>query len=289
MKKILVTGAKGQLGSELQVLSKNYTQYQFVFTDVDELDITNLDTLKDFFLTNSIDYIFNCAAYTAVDKAEEEKDLANVLNHQAVEYLLLASEKQQSKFIQISTDYVFGGVHNLPLHEDLPTNPESVYGLSKLKGEQVALESKRAIVVRTSWLYSSIGHNFVKTIRKYGQERKELTVVFDQIGTPTYARDLAKALLDILDYSEQNNSFEKGIYHFANEGVLSWYDFAKEICELSNINIDILPVLSNKFPTPAKRPAYSVLDKNKIKQTFGLKIPYWKESLKECVEILDQE
>ena len=287
MKTILVTGSKGQLGSELRAISKASVQYQFIFTDVDELDITTFSALEKFFEVTSVDYIINCAAYTAVDKAEEEKELADLLNHQAVRNLIKASEKNKSKLFQISTDYVFGGMHNLPLKENLETVPESVYGLSKLKGEAVALESGRAIIIRTSWLYSSYGHNFVKTIRKYGKERDELKVVFDQIGTPTYAKDLAQTIIDIVNSSEEKSEFNNGIYHFANEGVLSWYDFAKEICEISNIKVNITPVLSEEFPTPAKRPAYSVLDKQKIKTAFGIEIPYWKESLKECIKILD--
>lgn len=289
MKQILVTGSKGQLGNELRVLSKQYHQFRFFFFDVEELNITNLSDLEMFFSQNKIDYIINCAAYTAVDKAESEKELADLLNYKAVEFLLKASEKQQSKLIQISTDYVFGGLHNLPLKEDTATQPESAYGFSKLKGEQVAIASERSIIIRTSWLYSSFGHNFIKTIRKYGAEREQLTVVYDQIGTPTYARDLAKSILDIIQYSEQQNQFKTGIYHFANEGVISWYDFALEICNLSNIRVKILPVLSDQFPTPAKRPAYSVLDKQKIKSTFNLDIPYWKDSLKSCIQLLEAQ
>lgn len=288
MKQILVTGSNGQLGSELQFLSENY-QYQFIFTDVADLDITDLSALKSFFVKNEIDYIINCAAYTAVDKAEEEREFSNLLNYKAVANLLEASEEKQSKLFQISTDYVFGGMHNTPLREDLETHPESAYGESKLRGEQVAMESERSLIIRTSWLYSSYGNNFVKTIRKYAQEREQLSVVFDQVGTPTYARDLAQAILDIIDLSEKENLFKSGIYHYANEGVLSWYDFALEISQLSKIKVDIYPVLSEQFPTPAKRPAFSVLDKHKIKTTFGLSIPYWKDSLKKCISILEKE
>ncbi len=289
MKKILITGSNGQLGSELQFLSKEYTQYKFFFTDVKDLDITDFQELKSFFAKNPIDYIINCAAYTAVDKAEEEKEFSDLLNHKAVANLLDTSKKNNTKLFQISTDYVFGGLHNTPLLEDLETHPESSYGLSKLKGEEVANKSGRSIIIRTSWLYSSFGNNFVKTIRKYGQEREELSVVFDQIGTPTYARDLAKSILDIINFSETKKEFKSGIYHYANEGVLSWFDFAYEICQLSKIKVNILPVLSDQFPTPAKRPAYSVLDKHKIKTTFELSIPYWSDSLKKCISILKNE
>ncbi len=284
---ILVTGANGQLGSEIRFLSEQYSQFKFIFTDREELDITNIENLTRFFRENKIDYILNCAAYTAVDKAEEETELSNLLNSKAVENLLLASQNNNTKLFQISTDYVFGGVHNTPLTEDLPTHPESAYGLSKLNGELFAEKSQRAIIIRTSWLYSSYGSNFVKTIQKYARQRDELSVVFDQIGTPTYARDLAESILKIIQISQRNNEFKNGIYHYANEGVLSWYDFAKEICDLSNIEVNISPVLSDQFPTPAKRPAYSVLDKQKIKKTFNLEIPYWKDSLKSCVKLLD--
>ena len=288
MKQILVTGSNGQLGSEIRLLSKQYSQFNFIFTDRDELDITNIEKLNQFFLKQKVDYIINCAAYTAVDKAEQEKELSDLLNHKAVENLLSASQKYKTKLFQISTDYVFGGVHNIPLTEELPTNPESAYGLSKLKGEAVAEKSQRAIIIRTSWLYSSYGANFVKTIRKYARERDQLSVVFDQIGTPTYARDLAKNILNIIQISEESNEFKNGIYHFANEGVISWYDFAKEICDISNIEVNIVPVLSDQFPTPAQRPAYSVLNKKKIKNTFNIEIPYWRDSLRICIKLLQE-
>jgi dTDP-4-dehydrorhamnose reductase len=286
MKQILVTGSQGQLGSELNVLSKAYSDYQFFFYDKEDLDITRLESLEAFFNNNAIDYIINCAAYTAVDKAEEQPDLAHLLNAKAVENLLKASDKSKSKLFQISTDYVFGGFHNLPLSEDMPTQAESAYGNSKLAGEIIAQDSKRAIIIRTSWLYSSFGHNFVKTIQKFAKERHQLKVVYDQIGTPTYAADLAKVIMDIIEQSEQQQEFKQGIYHYANEGVISWYDFAIEICKQSQINVEILPVLSEAFPTPAKRPAYSVLDKSKLKNTFGIKVPYWSDSLAKCIDLL---
>jgi dTDP-4-dehydrorhamnose reductase len=285
---ILVTGSNGQLGSELRAISENYPNSSFFFFDREDLDISNLDAVQSFFNQNKIDYIINCAAYTAVDKAEEESDLAYLINAIAVENLLKASEQSQSKLIQVSTDYVFGGLHNLPLKEDLPTKPESEYGRSKLAGETVAMASERSIIIRTSWLYSSFGHNFVKTIQKYGKERDQLTVVFDQVGTPTYAGDLAKAIMDIIEHSDKNQNFVNGIYHYANEGVLSWYDFALEICKQSKIEVDIKPVLSDAFPTPAKRPAYSVLDKSKIRDTFGIEIPYWSDSLSKCIDLIEE-
>lgn len=286
--KILVTGSKGQLGSEINAISDHYPNYQFLFFDKEDLDITDLKALEIFFEANTVDYIINCAAYTAVDKAEEQAELAHAINATAVKYLLRASKKNNTKLIQVSTDYVFGGLHNLPLKENTATNPESTYGESKLAGELIAQESQRAIIIRTSWLYSSYGHNFVKTIQKYAKERDELTVVFDQTGTPTYAGDLAKAIMDIIVDTDRKKEFKQGIYHYGNEGVLSWYDFALEICKQSNIEVDIKPVLSEAFPTPAKRPAYSVLDKKKIKDTFGIKIPYWSASLAKCIKLIDK-
>ena len=288
MSKILVTGSLGQLGSEIQELSKTYTSHQFYFYDKEDLDILDRDKLTLFFKNNSIDYIVNCAAYTAVDKAEEEKELAFLLNHQAVKNLLETSAANNTRLFQISTDYVFGGIHNTPFLENEKTQPESVYGESKLMGEKAAIESGRAIVIRTSWLYSSYGNNFVKTIMKYAQERDELNVVYDQIGAPTYAKDLAKTILDIIEKVENKKfKFKEGIYHYANEGVLSWFDFAKAITEISNINTNINPVRSEMFPTPAKRPPYSVLSKKKIKENYQITIPYWRDSLIKCIKILE--
>ncbi len=284
MKSILVTGSEGQLGQEINQIKNQYPDFQFFMHDRD-LDITDLNALNNFFKSNKIDYIINCAAYTAVDKAESEIDKANLLNGTAIENLLKASSEQASKLIQISTDYVFGGFQNKPIEENEPTAPESAYGSSKLAGEMHAQKSQRAIIIRTSWLYSSFGHNFVKTIRKYGQERGDLKVVFDQVGTPTYAGDLAKAILDIIVFSE-NNGFKSDVFHYANEGVVSWFDFAWEICRISGIEAQIHPVLSEAFPTPAKRPVYSVLNKSKIRNTFGIDIPYWKDSLKVCIDKL---
>ncbi len=287
--KILVTGSNGQLGSEIKELSSMYPQLSFDFLDVADLDITDRAMVEQYFDSHPIDYIINCAAYTAVDKAETETDLANKINAEAVRNLLSGSEKHQSKLLHISTDYVFGGIHNTPIDESTATNPESAYGLSKLKGEILASDSGRAIIIRTAWLYSRFGQNFVKTIRKYAKERDSLSVVYDQIGTPTYAADLAKAILDIISKVSDNSAvFQAGIYHYANEGVLSWYDFAIEICNMSQIKTPILPVLSHQYPTPAKRPAYSVLDKQKIKNTFDIKIPYWKDSLRTCIDWLEK-
>lgn len=288
MKQILVTGSKGQLGSELRLLSQEHSDYEFIFTDIDDLDISCENDLSTFFKNHSISYIINCAAYTAVDKAEEEKEFSELLNHLSVGYLLKASKSKGTKLIHISTDYVFGGQHNVPLKEDLETKPESAYGSSKLKGEQLALDSERAIIIRTSWMYSSYGQNFVKTIKRIATNNDSISVVFDQIGTPTYAKDLAQSIIDIIKRTEQSSIFEKGIYHYANEGAISWYDFAHAICNISKIEVEIEPVLSDKFPSLAKRPAYSVLDKTKIKSVYGLKIPHWNESLIECLTVINK-
>ncbi len=286
MQNILVTGADGQLGSEIRNLASNYNNFNFIFTDVKNLDITNINDVEEFFAHHPIDYIINCAAYTAVDKAESNYDSANLINVIGVKNLVALSEKYSSKLIHISTDYVFDGTNHKPYVETDATNPASVYGKTKLEAEKIILNSSiNAIIIRTSWLYSSFGNNFVKTMIKLGSERKELNVIFDQIGTPTYAFDLGKAILDIVEQSTQNNNkFSQGIYHFSNHGVCSWYDFAIEIMELANINCRINPIESKDYPTPAKRPFYSVLNKSKIQNTFNISIPYWKDSLKQCIK-----
>jgi len=285
---ILVTGANGQLGSEIRVLSKNYP-YNFFFTDKEELDITDKERIKIFTDENKIDLIINCAAYTAVDKAESEKELADLINHKAVEDLAEISKQKDIPLIHISTDYVFDGKNYKPYTEEDKTNPQGVYGLTKLKGEEAFKNSNaKGIIIRTSWVYSSFGHNFVKTMLKL-KSRGELGVVFDQVGTPTYARDLAKTILEIVDkYYEKLNNFKAEIFHFSNEGVCSWYDFAKSIFEIKDIDIKINPIETKDYPTPAKRPHYSVLNKNKIKKEFNIKIPYWRNSLKQCLKEIDE-
>ena len=283
MKKILITGSNGQLGNELRKLSANYPDCKFNFTDVNELDITNSDTLKLHFKANNYDFIINCAAYTAVDKAETETDKALLINSEAVKYLSEIALQYKIKLIHISTDYVFDGTSCLPYTEDIQVSPVSQYGITKLEGEkQIEKSGCDAIIIRTSWLYSSFGNNFVKTILKYSKEKPELKVVFDQIGTPTYAEDLATAILQIIN----SNKFETGIYHFSNEGVCSWYDFALEIVNAKNINCKITPILTSEYPTPAKRPHYSVLNKNKIKSTFNIEILHWKDGLQRCLKEL---
>ena len=287
---ILVTGANGQLGNEMRIVSKNSSD-RYIFTDVEELDITNYDAVIGFVKANDIKVIVNCAAYTNVDKAEDNETTAELLNAQAVEYLAEACNDNDATLIHISTDYVFGGSEgNTPRKEDEPVNPTGAYGRTKLHGEQaIAKVGCKHLIIRTSWLYSEFGNNFVKTMRKLTTERDSLKVVFDQVGTPTYALDLAKIILAFIEelknpYSVLNTPYS--IYNYSNEGVISWYDFAKEICELSGNTCDIQPCHSDEFPSKVKRPSYSVLDKTKIKNKLNITIPHWKESLKKCINNL---
>ena len=284
--KILITGANGQLGNEIKALSANYSVWQFLFTDVEELNITDENAVNKFFTSTQPDYIVNCAAYTAVDKAESDFETAQKINALAPKILAKYAKKVHAKFIHISTDYVFDGEANTPYSEEDKVNPKSAYGETKLQGEKNCLhENPQSIIIRTSWLYSSYGNNFVKTMLRLGKESGQLSVVFDHVGTPTYAVDLADAIISIIGIAENNKEkFVPGIYHYSNEGVASWYDFAKAIFEISGVKCNVSPVLSNQFPTPAKRPAYSVLNKSKIKNTFDLNIPYWRDSLKNCLE-----
>ncbi|MCA1760155.1 MAG: dTDP-4-dehydrorhamnose reductase [Bacteroidales bacterium] len=286
--KILITGAYGQLGNEIKVLSVAFPDWQFLFTDVDTLDITNENALEIWFQNNKPNYIVNCAAYTAVDKAETDSETAIKVNSLAPKLLAKQAKKSGARLIHISTDYVFDGESFTPYSEEADVNPKSVYGESKLLGEKNCIEENpESVVIRTSWLYSFFGNNFVKTMLRLGVERGQLKVVFDQVGTPTYAADLANSILSIIQISEkQPDRFVPGIYHYSNEGVASWYDFAKAIFEISEVSCTVNPVLSDQFPTSAKRPNYSILDKSKIKNTFGITIPYWRDSLKICVERL---
>lgn len=280
---ILITGCNGQLGNEMQLLEKNYPQHTFFNTDVAELDITNQLAINDFVNRNAIDGIVNCAAYTAVDKAETDKELCTSLNTLAPAYLAAAVEKRNGWIIQVSTDYVFDGTHHTPYVETDTPAPDSVYGSTKLAGELGVIKfCKKYMIIRTAWLYSTFGNNFVKTMIRLGKEKPELGVIFDQIGTPTYARDLAIAIMTAI-----NQGIVSGVYHFSNEGVTSWYDFTKAIHRLAGITTcNVKPLHTSEYPTPANRPAYSVLDKTKIKQTYSLNIPYWEDSLKECVDSL---
>ncbi len=283
MKSILVTGANGQLGKEIQNIASDINNFNFIFSDVNSLDITNEAELSLFFEKNSIDYIINCAAYTAVDKAESEKELCNKINSIAVKNLVSFAQEYNINFITISTDYVFDGTNHKPYTENDKTSPNSIYGASKLTGESEALKYEKTIIIRTSWLYSHYGANFIKTMLSLSETRNELNVIFDQIGTPTYAADLAEAIIEIIRYSE-NNEFAAGIYNYSNEGVTSWYDFAKTIFRITNTNCKVLPIETKDYPTPAARPHYSVLNKSKIKNTFNLFIPYWEDSLAECLK-----
>ncbi|MFW6259444.1 MAG: dTDP-4-dehydrorhamnose reductase [Tangfeifania sp.] len=287
---ILVTGAYGQLGSELKELAKEISDHQFLFTDSDTLDISDENQVSRFFEKEKPQFVINCAAYTAVDKAETEMETAQIVNATGPALLAKHTRQHNAGFIHISTDYVFNGKSYIPYSEKDPVQPESVYGKTKLDGENFILSSgSKAVIIRTSWLYSSFGNNFVKTMLRLGNERDLLKVVFDQVGTPTYAADLAEALLSIASvYENEPEKFETGVYHFSNEGVASWYDFAKSIFEISGLNCKLLPVLSGEFPTPAKRPHYSVLNKSKIKSTFNLEIPYWKDSLERCLKKLQK-
>jgi dTDP-4-dehydrorhamnose reductase len=283
--KILVTGANGQLGNEIRRLVDSQRKDEFVFTDVEELDICNKEKVEEFVISNKIDLIVNCAAYTAVDRAENEKELAYRINRDALLYLSKAINKRDGVLIHISTDFVFDGSKSTPYKEGDVENPLSVYGRSKFEGEKVALnEAKSVYIVRTSWLYSTFGHNFVKTIIRKAKEKKELKVVFDQVGTPTYAKDLASAILLLIKNVEKN---QQQIFHFSNEGVTSWYDFAKMICKIGKIEGEILPIETKDYPTPARRPAYSVLNKTKIKEFLGINIPYWVDSLEVCLKELN--
>lgn len=280
---ILVTGCNGQLGNEIQLLEKENSQHTFFNTDVEELDITDQLAVEQFVAQNKIEGIINCAAYTAVDKAESDKELCTSLNTVAPAYLAAAIEKRNGWMIHISTDYVFNGTKHTPYVEEDTPCPNSVYGSTKLAGELgVRKFCKKSMIIRTAWLYSTFGNNFVKTMIRLGREKKQLGVIFDQIGTPTYAHDLAVVIMTAV-----NQGIKPDVYHFSNEGVISWYDFTKAIHRIAGITTcQVKPIHTTEYPTPASRPAYSVLDKTKIKQVYGVEIPYWEESLTECIKAL---
>ena len=280
---ILVTGCNGQLGNEIQLLEKEYPQHTYFNTDVAELDITNQLAVNDFINRHAIDGVINCAAYTAVDKAEGDKELCTTLNTVAPSYLAAAIDKRGGWIIHVSTDYVFDGTHHTPYVETDTPSPDSVYGSTKLAGELgVSKFCKKHMIIRTAWLYSAFGNNFVKTMIRLGKEKTELGVIFDQIGTQTYSLDLAVAIMTAVD-----KGIETGVYHYSNEGVISWYDVTTAIHRIAGIkDCKVRPLHTSEYPTAANRPAYSVLDKTKIKQTYGIEIPYWEDSLKECIERL---
>ena len=287
MIRVLVTGANGQLGSDLKDLAANLPNIKFLFIDIEDLDISNSDETKKYFVSNAFDFLVNCAAYTAVDKAETDRESAFKVNALAIKNLISGIQVFQTKLIHISTDYVFRGDHNIPYTEDFPTDPQNNYGKSKLAGEEEALKYPDAMIIRTSWLYSSYGHNFVKSILKKGQEDEELKVVNDQLGSPTYSGHLAEAIIQIIKSDlKKDISFTPGIFHFTNIGVCSWYDFALKIKEYANLPCRIEAVPTKHYPLPAKRPAYSVLSKEKIISTYKLDIPNWKDGLKDCLKRL---
>ncbi|MCX7986766.1 MAG: dTDP-4-dehydrorhamnose reductase [Bacteroidales bacterium] len=286
---VLVTGSNGQLGNEIKKLSLTFNGLKFYFHDIDTLDITRFDELEKAFESIKPFAVVNCAAYTAVDKAESESEKAFLINADAVSNIAHCAEKFGSWVLHISTDYVFDGTHHLPYRETDYTNPLSVYGKSKLAGEKLLSEIDKMIIVRTSWLYSTFGHNIVKTIRRLALEKDTLSFVCDQIGSPTYAADLAEALMRILSQiaTSPNDLSIAGIYHYANEGICSWYDFACSTVELSRLSCKVRPIETHEYPTPAKRPSFSVLNKSKIKTTFGLEIPWWKDSLAKAIEMMN--
>mgnify|MGYP000126745396 CR=1 FL=1 len=287
MKNILITGANNQLGNEIRELEPDFSEFILYYTDIDKLDITNLNSLNDFFNRHRIDIVINCAAYTAVDKAESDQIQADFINHKAVENLRIVTEKHSAYLFHISSDYVFDGRKCSPYTEDDPTNPLSAYGLSKLKGEEVIKDYEKALIIRTSWLFSSFGHNFVKTILRLTDEKNEIKVVFDQIGSPTYAADLAKTLLTIAKIiNDTPQKFVNGIFNYSNEGVCSWYDFAYHIAKIAKRECKIIPIETKDFPSPATRPLYSVFNKNKIKNTYNIEISHWLDALERCMSLI---
>lgn len=286
MKKILVTGATGQLGSELKVIAQKQQEFEWVFADRSLVSLDNLEVLQSQLERIQPDIIFNCGAYTEVDKAESEQELADVVNHLAVGNIAQYAAKKSVKLIHISTDYVFDGNSAFPLNEEAPTNPINTYGATKRAGELACLANNpNAIILRTSWVYSTFGNNFVKTMQRLMQERDSISVVNDQIGTPTYAADLAQAMLVIV----QAPQWSPGIYHYSNEGEISWYDFAIAIKELGGYTCEVNGIPSEAYPTPAKRPFYSLLDKTKIKKTYQVEVPNYKDSLRKCLTLVKTE
>lgn len=286
MKKIVVIGSKGQLGNELQELSGQYSGYAFFFYDKDELDITQQPEVEKKMQELQPQFLINCAAYTAVDKAETDQEICYAINADAVGYLAKACKDNNTRFIHISTDYVFDGTATEPYKETDKPNPQSIYGRSKLAGEKEAVNNNpEAIIIRTSWVYSVYGSNFVKTMLRLMQSRPELNVVSDQYGSPTYAADLAQAIMHIVE----NQNWQSGIYHYSNEGIITWFDFAKAIRDIAQLNCTIHPIPTEQYPTPAARPKYSALDKTKIQQMFGIELKTWKDSLQECLEKLAAE
>ena len=285
MKNILITGSRGQLGNEMQQAASNFPEFNFIYTDVDELDICDKTALSVFVKAHAVNVIVNCAAYTAVDKAEDDVELCYKINTEAVRNIAEVACANSVQVVHVSTDYVFDGTNYMPYSEDEPVCPATVYGKSKLAGEEALMATcTEFVIIRTAWLYSSFGNNFVKTMIKLGRERESLNVIFDQVGTPTYAADLAEVILHILN----SEIFVSGLYHFSNEGVCSWYDFTKTIHRIAGINCDVRPIETKDYPARTPRPHYSVLNKAKIKNIYSLVIPHWEESLEKCIRILQQ-
>jgi dTDP-4-dehydrorhamnose reductase len=292
IKTILVIGSTGQLGQSLKKIAINYPEFDFNFADRGQLDLSKPDSITTFFHSHHYDVILNCAAYTAVDKAEAEPELAEQINHLAVKQLAHIAKEQESTLIHISTDYVFNGQSYRPYIETDNVDPENVYGRTKLAGEQAvcSILDVNGFIIRTSWVYSEFGNNFVKTMLRLGHEIDSLNVIFDQVGTPTYAGDLAQAIMTIVKSTNKiKENHRTEIYHYSNEGVCSWYDFAKSIFEITNEACGVSPIETKDYPTPAKRPHYSLLNKSKIKQAYALDIPYWHDSLRQCLQILVQQ
>ena len=286
---ILITGAKGQLGNELKIVSKNFYGYEYIFTDTDTLDLTNPEQTAEFIKNSRPSWIINCAAYNFVDKAESEPDIAMLINGTSVKNITDVIQGSECKFIHLSSDYVFDGKSNVPYNEYSPTNPLSAYGKSKLAGEKYALCHQGSMIIRTSWLYSSFGNNFVKTILQNAKEKEFINVVSDQTGSPTYAADLAEAIMNIVSGVIRNQiALNAGIYNYSNEGVCSWYDFAVEIVREAGLSCTIKPILTKDYMSAAQRPAYSVMDKSKIKENYNLSIPHWRTSLTKCIKLLNK-
>jgi dTDP-4-dehydrorhamnose reductase len=287
MSVILITGAAGQLGNELKIASGNFYGYDFIFTDIDVLDLTNFKQTEDFIKSKNPDWIVNCSAYNFVDQAESEPDKAMSVNGNAVKHIVDSINGSECRLIHFSTDYVYDGLSNIPYDENSIPNPISAYGRSKLAGEKYALQYYASMVIRTSWLYSSFGNNFVKTILRHAKEKGSLKVVFDQTGTPTYAADLAGAVMSIISGVIRNHfAFNAGVYNYSNDGVCSWYDFAVEIVNEAGLACRVDPILTRDYKCSAGRPVYSVMNKSKIKETYGLSVPHWRDGLKRCMKLL---
>jgi len=287
MSKVLVTGANGQLGREIKKIRNSFSQI-YSFTDIEELDVSNKGVLETYLASNPVDYIINCAAYTDVDGAEKEPERAMQLNRDVLINLKSCLEKHsQTRLVHISTDYVFNGELTRPLREDDRTDPLSMYGITKLEGEKALTGHPRVLIVRTSWLFSVFGKNFVKSMINRMDQRSDLRVVYDQVGTPTFAEDLARAIMHIISEVDAHNmEFVPGVFNFSNEGVCSWYDLAVEVCRLINCKGKVIPIETHEYPTPAKRPVYSVLNKSRIKEVYGVEVPYWRDSLEKCIKNL---